>query len=329
MNDNHSPSVSSVDGFIPNGDSTEEMYSLYTGLNLRRKFLTFSLGGKPCCTVSASLLKNVTRVLLTNIVVSVLIIMTVMSVSIGLGLHAVLRVKPQPVIDYSLKAFTVPNHEVTRHQEAFEIAVEDNRNWNRKWMGNGHRSRRSISAKVHRDKRAIRTQYYRRHKVIVIYVAIGGSNHNIFTRERIETIHRIETDVLQMPAFSEFCFKAYSHKVQHCDDALDSLVSTYFYPRSSANNQHADDVRLVDDFEGTVRAVLSSPFGFLYTDGHANRSFFESTFLKSEISFGMPLPGLMSCLLDFWTREGSQSAVTLLLLLGLGLGLLLLFSKNA
>jgi len=277
MNQDDSLSVGSVD----DGDSTEEMYSLYTGLGFRRQFLTFRLG-KPCFTVCGSRLKNV---LLTNIAVSMLLIATVISVSVGLGLYAVLHVKPQPVIDYSLKAFTIPNHEVTRHQEAFEVAVEQFKKWQF-----GHRSRRSVFT-VERHKRYAQTQYYRRHKVVLVYVAVGGGGDNIFTRERIETIHDIETDVVQMPEFSQFCFKGY---LQHMDtvrrcDALNSIVSKYFYKPSS----DAGGDQLVHNFDATVRAVLSSPFGFLYTDGHANQTFFESTFLRSELSFGMPLPGVM------------------------------------
>jgi len=290
----------------------DEMYSLYTGLNVRRRltFLSmFSLSGrKHCCrqrtgtAVSGSLLTRVAHVWLTNVVVSVFVIVAVLGVSIGLGLHAVLRVKPQPLIDFSLKSFTVPNHQVTRHQEAFDVAVEDSRRWNSKWLDNGYRSRRSSSkwidrsrlsvekTKLDRRKRDVRRRSYHRRKVIVVYVAVGGGDHNIFTRQRIETIHRIETEITRMSGYSEFCFKAYSHRSVdgQCDDALDSLVATYFY-RSSTSN---DDVKLVDNFDATVRAILSSPFGFLYTDGHANQSFFQSTFLKTEFSFAVPFTGI-------------------------------------
>jgi len=278
MNHNaNSPSVGSADGFTAaSEDTAEELYSLYTGLAFRRHFRLC----RPCCTVS---LKNIARFLLTNVVVSVIVIVLVLGASLGLGLYAVLRVKPQPVIDFSLKAFAIPNHEVTRHQEAFDVAAHEYMNWHRA------RSRRSV------DKRsASRTQYYRRHKVILVYVAVGDDDDkNIFTRERIETIHRIETNVIHMPEFADFCFKDYSQqrvwgRVLHCD-SLNSIVSKYFYQSSSVDDATND--QLVVNFDATVRAVLSSPFDFLYTDGHANQTFFESTFLKSELSFGMPLPG--------------------------------------
>jgi len=298
MVENHSLSVAGDFGFLAGGESMEEMYSLYTGTPFRRRFLTFG-HGKLCCKVSGSCLKTTKRFLLTNIACSVVVLVLAVSVSVALGLYAMLAVKPQPVIDYSLKAFTIPNHEVTRHQEAFEVAVEDNRNWNT----NPHRPRRSVTA-LRRQKRYTQTQCvqcHRRHKVILVYLAVGGSDHNIFTRERIAAIHRIESHVEEMPGFSQFCLKNYSptaNELQRCD-ALDSLVSKYFYPPFSGPQQpDGDDVKLVSDFDGTVRSVLSSAFGFLYTDGHANKTFFESTFLKSEVSFGMPLPGMVTCLLQ-------------------------------
>jgi len=282
MNHNaNSLSVDDADGFIAaSGDSAEEMYSLYTGLAFSRHFRL----GRRCCRASV---KDIARVLLTNVAVSVIVIVTVLGVSLGLGLYAVLRVKPEPVIDFSLKAFTIPNHEVTRHQEAFDVAVQEYKEWRLAAAGTG-RSRRSVG-----KRSASRTQYYRRHKVVLVYVAVGDDENNIFTRDRIETIHRIETDIIQMPEFAEFCFKDYSqlqfwHRVLQCD-ALNSVVSKYFYQPSSDDGETDD--QLVDNFDATVRAVLSSPYDFLYTDGHANQTFFESSFLKSELSFGMPLPG--------------------------------------
>ena len=294
MNASDSQVIGSVDGLVAGGAAIEDTYSLYTGLASRRWFRL---------RVSGSSLRNVLCALLTNVAVSVLLIITVLSVSLGLGLYALLHVQPPPVIDISLKAFSIPNHEVTRHQEAFDVAVDEYK----QWLKGHHRFIRSVldskETNVHRHRRyaAAVTQYSPRQRVLLVYLAIGGTSNNIFTRERIKTIHRIETDVVRMPGFSELCFKGYPQQrdgVQRCH-ALNSLVSKYFYRQFSDPVQHGDDVQLVNDFDGAVREALSSPDGFLFTDGHASQTYFKSTFLRSEITFGVPLPGWLCIVIAY------------------------------
>jgi len=285
-------------GSLPTGSfnvsPTEDAYSLYTGLAFRRKtFLPFRL--RKSCSHSC-----VKRMLLTNVAVSIASIVIVLILSLVLGLYALLWVEPQPVIDISFNAFTVPNHQVTRHQEAFDVAVSEYNHL----ADTNHRSRRSaLDSKditvLHRHKRYV--QYHRKQKVLLVYLAIGGTDDNIFTPERIETIHRVEMDIVRMPGFSDLCYKGYPKqggKVQCCH-ALNSMVSRVFYGTSTCSNLDDDNAQLVNDFEGAVHDALST--GFLYTDGHASQSFLKSTFLRSEVSFGMPLPGLFLLL---WVLRG-------------------------
>jgi len=310
MNENHSLlSIGSVDGFGPAEEPADDSYSLYTGLPFRRQFLRLGRR-KPCFGNLRSYLKNVVCFALTNTIASVVAIAVVLSVTIVLGVIAFLAVKPLPVIDFSLKAFSIPNHEVTRHQEAFKAAVEDRKRWL-----TGHRSRRAVlnaeetklwrqplfsdfsstrsalnskGTAVERYRRYAGSpaQYSRRQKVTLVYLAVGGTSDDIFTRERIETIHGVEKDIMQIPEFSEFCWKhpPQTGKAAECMP-LKSLVSKFFY--------YHDD-HLVGDFDGAVRRALSWPDGIMYTDGHVNRTYFSSTFLRSEVDFGVPLPGAAS-----------------------------------
>jgi len=303
MSDDHSLlSATSSDGFVPAEDPTDNIYSVYTGLPLRRRFLPFGyrrLRRKVSCSCSK---------ILANVPVSIVIIVIVLLVSLGKGLYAVLLVKPRPVIDYSLKAFSIPNHEVTRHAEAFDLAVRQNKET---WLYGGRRSKRyavdtenifhqrqnfyrrnrsstliSQESKIRRLKRyaASPTQSYPQQRIYVVYVAIGGSSSNIFTRERIETIRKVEKDVVTMPGFSDFCLKVHGR----CS-AVNSLVSKFFsHPLSDEN------------FEDTVRQALSSKKGYLYTDGHVSQKYLSSTFLRSEVVFGVPLPGLLFCFRCFF-----------------------------
>lgn len=300
MNENNSISMVSGDGFVTH--STQDMYSVYTGFTFSRRYLPVSFR-KSCCKVVESFPKFA-KILLTNVVVSVFAIVVVLGLSLGLGLYAFLRLEPHPAVDYSLKSFSIPNHEVTLHQEAFDTARDELK----KSRGNIRRRRRSVSGSedvaVRRYKRYA-AQYIPCHKVLLVHLAVNGDSDNIFTRERIEMIHRIETEVVTMPGFSELCYKGMPKLgIQHCK-ALNSLVSKYFY-RSSPDSSDLSD-SLVSDFHAAVIKALSSSSGFLYTDGHATRNNLKSTFLRSEISFGMPLPGrlcnISTCLLSL-DREG-------------------------
>ena len=59
---------------------------------------------------------------LTNWIVSICIMVAGIGLSLGPGLHSLLVVEPPPTIDKSLNAFNIPNHVVTRRQDALEVA---------------------------------------------------------------------------------------------------------------------------------------------------------------------------------------------------------------
>jgi len=244
MSENCNLSNGSADGFVSDEDSTtEDTYSLYTGLR------------KPWLEVFWQPFKNkVWPFLLTNVTVSIVVILSVVGLSLGLGLHAFFQHEPRPTIDFSLEAFSIPNHEVTRHQDALDIAVQEQKTS----FIRSHRSRRSVAntEKVrtyallpvqnyrlpsshgleevifqrHKRYARPRTQYRRRQRIVLVYLAVGGKDSNIFTRERIETIHRVEADIVGMPEFSKFCFKS---SAQRCE-GLNSLVSRFFYRPSTS-----------------------------------------------------------------------------------------------
>ena len=60
--------------------------------------------------------------LLTNVLVSIVLMVVGIGLSLGPGLHSLLVVEPSPTIDKSLNAFNIPNHIVTRRQDALEVA---------------------------------------------------------------------------------------------------------------------------------------------------------------------------------------------------------------
>ena len=309
MNENHNlQSIGDVDGFIPSEESTDDNYSLYTGLPFRRQFLRFRRRKLSFENLRSSL-KNILSTLLTSVVGSVVTILIVLVFSIVLGATALFCVKPLPVIDFSVKAFSIPNHEVTRHQEAFKVAVQDSRHWQanlrhrrsvlnaeeinfqRQQLASDLSSTGSLLKSkemvVERDKRysGAPSQYSRRQKVTLVYLAVGGASNNIFTRDRIETIHHVEKNIVQIPGFSGFCWKdlELTGRAVECAPPK-SLVSKFFYD----DNDH-----LVDDFDGAIRRALSWPDGIMYTDGHVNQTYFSSHFLRSEVDFGVPLPGAL------------------------------------
>ena len=70
---------------------------------------------------------------LANIFVSVTLIVLIIALCLGLGAFALFKVEPKPVIDKSVKSFTIPNHNATKKQDAFEQAQSELslllRNW--------------------------------------------------------------------------------------------------------------------------------------------------------------------------------------------------------
>ena len=78
-----------------------------------------------------SVARKVCIVVLTNVIISLFMLVVGIGVSLGPGLHSLLVVEPRPSIDKSLNAFNIPNHIVSRRQDALEVAKKPRSSSNR------------------------------------------------------------------------------------------------------------------------------------------------------------------------------------------------------
>ena len=306
---------------------------------------------------------RVVRFGLTNVIVSINLLVFGLVLSLGPGIHTLLQDDPGLVIDKSIKAFNIPNHIVTRRQDAFTEAISEYR---RSHISN--RGRRDLDRILHgsyssdgknrlvpmwdgksvqfvpkdyfyshikksverfyqdqdtdvgeteavgpssarsRNKRSSHsipriagiTQAYRRWKMTLIYLAHGGENRNMFTRERLETVHQIERRIMNHTGFTDFCYISYlklTHDVNlqrygGCAP-LNSLM-TYFYPSQTPDGTvHYDGLgSKLDHIDRTLSFAMTRDTFFWYVDDKINTTFRKSRLLRSEVHFGAPLPGM-------------------------------------
>lgn len=218
-------------------------------------------------------------------IVACAIILIVTGTSVGLGLYALLVVKPESRVDLSLKAFAIPDHPAWQRFDA----------WNNAFRG--HRARRSVEEKSefhveHRLRRSGEScgnwQTVPRERIQIIYLAEGSDN--IFTRDRISQIHDIEWLIANMSDFRDFCYLDF--RTCNCFP-LNSLL-TYFYPTLTSDKRLLADGRGFEqlDVDSALKwALSSSPKAYWFTDGRINSTFHQSLLLRSEIIFGGPLKG--------------------------------------
>lgn len=340
-----------------------------------------------CVTLSKKI-GRIARLALTNNIVSVCILLAGLTMSLGPGLHTLLVVKPSLMIDKSIKAFNIPNHIVTKRQDAFTQALADLRHSysigrgrrdlrenapptnHHVWQhGDSHEgpgtviwdkvqnkeikiSRKNLHEQIkklvddffdkeskaereeeeeqenqikhqppeskphnafvncsipkHRRKRSIPpdgkimgiTQAHRRWKMTLIYLA-KGEDQNIFTPERLESIHQVERRIMNHSQFPDFCYINYQKYRQDKNllryrgcAPINSLL-TYFYPSKTKDGTiHYDGLgSKLDRVNRTLRFAMSRDTFFWYVDDKINNTNRKSRLLRSEVQFGAPLPG--------------------------------------
>ena len=82
---------------------------------------------------------KVVTFIVTNVFMSMVLLLLGVGVSVGLGAYTLFSVSPSLVIDKSVKAFTIPNHEVSRQYDALETAKNDFRDFLRNGESRGKR----------------------------------------------------------------------------------------------------------------------------------------------------------------------------------------------
>ncbi|NWZ92662.1 DISP3 protein, partial [Nesospiza acunhae] len=105
------------------------------------------------------------------------------------------------------------------------------------------------------------TQTHAHWRIELIFLARGDSENNIFTTERLVTIHEVERKIMDHPRFREFCWKP--HEVlkdlplgsySYCSPP--SSLMTYFFPTERGGKIYYDGMgQDLADIQGELRAT--------------------------------------------------------------------------
>ncbi len=348
--------------------------------------MTFKNGNCKQKCVSCS--RCVCVFILTNVFMSILLLVLGISASVGPGIYSLLFHEPPPAIDKSIKAFNIPNHIVSRRQDALDVAKVDMRKNNRNrgkrdtfsqiddyaenhfpsyhelvgrdmigplksyilsfWEPDikvldssqneptARRVRRSVLRDHIRDKvsefydeqesvmnsdqnelshKRFRrdvtpdhriygiTQGYRKWKMQVVYLAEDKKEPNVFTKEKLQHIHEVETAIKEHEGFVKHCYISYYKwkKDKNLDRykgcaPLNSLM-TYFYPSTIGDHIVYDGLgRTLNPINKTLMLAMTQDTFFWYVDDKINATYKKSKLLRTEVQFGAPLEGnFMKC----------------------------------
>ncbi|XP_014465851.2 protein dispatched homolog 3 isoform X1 [Alligator mississippiensis] len=152
------------------------------------------------------------------------------------------------------------------------------------------------------------TQTHAHWRIELIFLARGDAENNIFTTERLVTIHEIERKIMDHPRFREFCWKP--HEVlkdlplgsySYCSPP--SSLMTYFFPTEKGGKIYYDGMgQDLADIQGSLELAMTHPEFYWYVDEGLSAENMKSSLLRSEILFGAPLPNYYS-VEDRWEEQ--------------------------
>ncbi|KAK7811123.1 hypothetical protein U0070_016063 [Myodes glareolus] len=177
---------------------------------------------------------------------------------------------------------------------------------------NQNRSRRGTSRwDYSRTFVSANTQTHAHWRIELIFLARGDAERNIFTSERLVTIHEIERKIMDHPGFREFCWKP--HEVlkdlplgsySYCSPP--SSLMTYFFPTERGGKIYYDGMgQDLADIRGSLELAMTHPEFYWYVDEGLSVDNLKSSLLRSEILFGAPLPNYYS-VDDRWEEQRAK-----------------------
>ncbi|XP_004741555.1 protein dispatched homolog 3 [Mustela putorius furo] len=177
---------------------------------------------------------------------------------------------------------------------------------------NQSRARRGASRwDYSRSSVSANTQTHAHWRIELIFLARGDAERNIFTSERLVTIHEIERKIMDHPGFREFCWKP--HEVlkdlplgsySYCSPP--SSLMTYFFPTERGGKIYYDGMgQDLADIRGSLELAMTHPEFYWYVDEGLSAENLKSSLLRSEILFGAPLPNYYS-VDDRWEEQRAK-----------------------
>ncbi|XP_037634369.1 protein dispatched homolog 3 [Sebastes umbrosus] len=136
-------------------------------------------------------------------------------------------------------------------------------------------------------------------RIELVFVAQGEGDRNIFTPERLQTIHRVERLLMQHPQFHQFCWKPLEMLrdlplgPSYCSPP--SSLLSYLYPSERGGKIYYDGMGPdLADIQGSLSLAITHPQFYWYVDESLSPEHLSSSLLRSEIHFGAPLPSYYS-----------------------------------
>ncbi|AWP06850.1 putative patched domain-containing protein 2 [Scophthalmus maximus] len=136
-------------------------------------------------------------------------------------------------------------------------------------------------------------------RIELVFVAQGEGDLNIFTPERLQTIHHVERLLMQHPQFHQFCWKPLELLrdlplgPSYCSPP--SSLLSYLYPSERGGKIYYDGMGPdLADIQGSLSLAITHPQFYWYVDESLSPEHLSSSLLRSEIHFGAPLPSYYS-----------------------------------
>lgn len=202
------------------------------------------------------------------------------------------------VIDKSLESFEIPGHISSQREDMISVASKLSNEVKEFPTG---RSKRSADKKT--KKSGSKYQKKSTWSLELVYLATGDDDLNIFTKERLESIHQIEQSLMNQEGFTDYCWKWEEAKIdpflkEGCTPPI-SLVD-FFFPSVNLNMRIYDgqgksygaarQLNLTEEsIKQSLQLLLTKPFTYWFVDGSFSKDNQKSRFLRAEVKFGSPL----------------------------------------
>ena len=207
------------------------------------------------------------------------------------------------VIDKSLESFQIPGHISAQHEDMVTVARKHSTEI--KGIPQRKSRRKRSTPDISPTRKTLRFQKYPKWTLELVYLATGEGDLNIFTKERIETIHRIEQRLLQQDRFPDFCWKwSEARKDGYLPNGCTPPISLidFFYPSVTQEWRINDGqgmgygpngekkLNLTDEsINQSLDLLLTKPFTYWFVDSTFSSHNRKSRFLRAEVKFGSPL----------------------------------------
>uniref|UniRef100_A0A672PI60 Dispatched RND transporter family member 3 n=1 Tax=Sinocyclocheilus grahami TaxID=75366 RepID=A0A672PI60_SINGR len=136
-------------------------------------------------------------------------------------------------------------------------------------------------------------------RIELVFVAQGDKDNNIFSPERLHTIHHVERLLMQHPQFQQFCWKPLEALrdlplgPSFCSPP--SSLLSYLFPSERGGKIYYDGMGPdLADIHGALSLAITHPQFYWYVDETLTPDKLQSSLLRSEIHFGAPLPSFYS-----------------------------------